>query len=164
MMRRDFLKGAGAAVSIPLAASVRTWPAIGSNRIDIPSQIKSFDIDFNWLYDPTTKRSQFAPPGHWADANPEEHIRWYGSLGANVVQTFAVSCNGYAWYKHGFVPPAFSGNTRWEVEATWAWELQTHTNRGRDCQVWPGTSPHHERPSQPHSESCAYAAQPFAGL
>jgi hypothetical protein len=105
MMRRDFLKGAGAAASIPLAASVRTWPAISSNRIDIPSQIKSFDIDFNWLYDSTTKRSQFAPPGHWADADPEEHIRWYESLGANVVQTFAVSCNGYAWYKHGFVPP-----------------------------------------------------------
>ena len=25
-------------------------------------------------------------------------------MGANVIQTFCVSCNGYAWYKHGVVP------------------------------------------------------------
>ena len=27
----------------------------------------------------------------------------YKSMGANVIQTFCVSCNGYAWYKNGVV-------------------------------------------------------------
>jgi hypothetical protein len=31
-------------------------------------------------------------------------VAWYEGLGANVIQTFAVSCNGYAWYKGGIVP------------------------------------------------------------
>src|SRR6056297_1411708 len=63
--------------------------------------IKSYCIDFNW--GPGGAHG-FAAPGLWADADPEEHIQWYGDFGCNVVQTFAVSCNGYAWYKNGFVP------------------------------------------------------------
>jgi hypothetical protein len=63
--------------------------------------IKAYDIDFNW--GPGGDHG-FAKPGLWADANPEEHIQWYQDFGCNVVQTFAVSCNGYAWYKNGFVP------------------------------------------------------------
>ncbi len=31
-------------------------------------------------------------------------MAWYKTIGANVIQTFCVSCNGYAWYKNGFVP------------------------------------------------------------
>jgi hypothetical protein len=31
-------------------------------------------------------------------------VAWYKAVGANVIQTFAVSCNGYAWYKNGVVP------------------------------------------------------------
>jgi hypothetical protein len=64
-----------------------------------PKQIRAFCIDFNWY------KGKFAPPGHWGDASPEEHVRWYQALGANTIQTFCVSCNGYAWYKGGFVPP-----------------------------------------------------------
>lgn len=71
-----------------------------------PAQIKAFCVDFNWLFDkqdgwPNT----FARPGHWADASPREHVEWYRKLGANVLQTFALSCNGYAWYKNGVIPP-----------------------------------------------------------
>jgi len=40
----------------------------------------------------------------WADADPAKHVAWYKAMGANVIQTFAVSCNGYAWYKNGTVP------------------------------------------------------------
>jgi hypothetical protein len=40
----------------------------------------------------------------WADADPAQHVAWYQSLGANVIQTFCVSCNGYAWYRNGPVP------------------------------------------------------------
>jgi hypothetical protein len=63
--------------------------------------IKAFDIDFNWG---EGGPNGFAKPGLWADANPAEHIKWYEDLGCNVIQTFAVSCNGYAWYKNGIVP------------------------------------------------------------
>ncbi len=31
-------------------------------------------------------------------------MEWYENLGCNVVHSFGVSCNGYAWYKNGFVP------------------------------------------------------------
>ena len=70
----------------------------GRRRVAVPSQIKAFCIDFNWW------NGKFAPPGHWAEAWPEEHVTWYHDLSANVIQTFAVSCNGYAWYKGGRVP------------------------------------------------------------
>ena len=82
------------AASLPLISSLVRLSAQVPQPVRIPAQIKAFDIDFNW------DQGKFAQPGHWADADPEEHIRWYESLGANVVQTFAVSCNGYAWYKH----------------------------------------------------------------
>jgi hypothetical protein len=64
--------------------------------------IRAFCIDFNWG---EGGPNGFAKPGLWADASPEEHVAWYAGLGCNVIQTFAVSCNGYAWYKGGVVPP-----------------------------------------------------------
>ena len=63
--------------------------------------IKAFCIDFNWG---EGGPNAFPAPGLWADADPQEHIAWYEALGCNVVQTFAVSCNGYAWYKGGVIP------------------------------------------------------------
>ena len=63
-------------------------------------------MDFNWG---GPKRegwpNAFAAPGVWADASPAMHVAWYEALGANVIQTFAVSCNGFAWYKGGPVAP-----------------------------------------------------------
>lgn len=66
-----------------------------------PEPIKAFCIDFNWG---PGGINGFAKPGLWADADPEQHVAWYQALGCNVIQTFAVSCNGYAWYKGGIVP------------------------------------------------------------
>ena len=63
--------------------------------------IKAYDIDFNWG---PGGPNGFAKPGLWADANPSDHVSWYADLGCNVIQSFAVSCNGYAWYKNGIVP------------------------------------------------------------
>jgi uncharacterized lipoprotein YddW (UPF0748 family) len=40
----------------------------------------------------------------WADADSQEHVDWYAALGCNVIQSFAVSCNGYVWYKNGIIP------------------------------------------------------------
>lgn len=62
--------------------------------------IQAYCIDFNWG---PGGINDYPAPGTWAEANPEEHIKWYKDMGCNVVQTFAVSCNGYAWYKNGFV-------------------------------------------------------------
>lgn len=66
-----------------------------------PDKIKAFCIDFNWG---SGGPNGFAKPGLWADASPAEHVEWYKELGANVIQTFCVSCNGYAWYKGGIIP------------------------------------------------------------
>ncbi len=63
--------------------------------------IRAFCIDFNWGQGGP---NGFAEPGLWADADPNRHVAWYKALGANVIQTFCVSCNGYAWYKGGVVP------------------------------------------------------------
>lgn len=63
--------------------------------------IKAYDLDFNWG---EGGPNAFAKPGLWADASPEDHIKWYKDLGVNTIQTFCVSCNGYAWYKNGVVP------------------------------------------------------------
>lgn len=69
------------------------------NSLDEP--IKAYNIDFNWG---EGGPNGFARPGLWGDADPLAHVDWYASLGCNVIQSFAVSCNGYAWYKNGIVP------------------------------------------------------------
>jgi hypothetical protein len=63
--------------------------------------VRAYCIDYNWG---EGGAHGFARPGLWADANPAEHVEWYAALGCNVIQSFAVSCNGYAWYKNGIVP------------------------------------------------------------
>ncbi len=64
-------------------------------------EIKAYNLDFNWG---EGGPNAFAAPGLWADADPAQHIKWYKDLGVNTIQTFIVSCNGYAWYKNGVVP------------------------------------------------------------
>jgi lysophospholipase L1-like esterase len=73
------------------------------------SPIKAFCIDFNWG---PKGINGFAGPGVWADASPEDQVRWYEGLGANVIQTFAVSCNGYAWYNRSKPVGTFTGNDK----------------------------------------------------
>ncbi|MDR1053155.1 MAG: family 10 glycosylhydrolase [Planctomycetaceae bacterium] len=63
--------------------------------------IRAYCIDYNWG---KGGAHGFAKAGLWADAEPEKHVQWFADLGCNVIQTFAVSCNGYAWYKNGVVP------------------------------------------------------------
>jgi hypothetical protein len=63
--------------------------------------IRAYDIDYNWG---EGGAHGFARPGLWADADPRAHVEWYAALGCNVIQSFAVSCNGYAWYKNGIIP------------------------------------------------------------
>ena len=83
-----------------IAASFITR-ALGEDTPADPASIKdikAYCLDFNW------RNNAIAPPGSWKDADPAQHVAWYKTMGANVIQTFCVSLNGYAWYKNGFVP------------------------------------------------------------
>ncbi len=88
-----------AAVILLAAGTWQAWSAVA------PKRIQAFCIDFNW----GDGGSQWIrPPGLWADADPAEHVAWYSEVGCQCHRRpFAVSCNGYAWYKNGtVVPPA----------------------------------------------------------
>ncbi|MDP7287539.1 MAG: hypothetical protein QGH94_06070 [Phycisphaerae bacterium] len=65
-----------------------------------PETIKAYCLDFNWA----GRRGNFAPAGTWKDADPKAHVAWHKAVGSNVIQTFCVSSNGWAWYKGGPVP------------------------------------------------------------
>ncbi len=84
-----------------LALIVAMFSGCADKQSNPEQPIKAFDIDYNW--GPGGAHG-FAKPGLWADANPEEQVNWYEEMGCNTIQTFAVSCNGYAWYKNGFIP------------------------------------------------------------
>ena len=113
--RRLFLQSAIAGVGAIIVGSSCSQTEAPSTdqpaRVRIPDRLKAFCVDFNWQpFDWTAEEqgdwpNRFAKPGVWADASPKEHVAWYKALGVNVMQTFAVSCNGYAWYKGGKIPP-----------------------------------------------------------
>ncbi len=113
------------------------------------SIIKAFNIDFNW-----DLLEQPASPGLYVHADPEEHVRWYTDLGANVIQSFCVAYDGYAWYQSKTVPvqPGMKGdflqdvvdlahqrglrvmgyfnlaaNPRWQLENPKLWHAESHT-------------------------------------
>lgn len=103
--RRDFIKssfwGAGAFI-------MGSSPVLSSDHLNMDEKIplakhsiKAFNIDFNWG---EGGAHGFARPGLWAEADPKEHVKWYEDLGCNVIHSFGVSCNGYAWYKNGVIP------------------------------------------------------------
>ncbi len=66
-------------------------------------EIKAICLDVNW--GPANAYiNGFAKPGRWADLDPKYQLKWCKGLGVNIIQSFAVSCNGYAWYKGGEIP------------------------------------------------------------
>ena len=69
-------------------------------------RIKAFCVDFNW------GPEGFAAPGMYAKASAKEHVEWYRKLGVNTIQTFCVSCPGYAWYRSEVAPvqPGMQGD------------------------------------------------------
>ena len=68
-------------------------------------RILALDIDFNWnVPGPQTYVNAYAPPGLWAGASPRTHADWYARMGVNAAQSFAVSCDGYAWYHSKLLP------------------------------------------------------------
>jgi hypothetical protein len=81
----------------------KSHDGFGSARND---RIKAFNIDFNWGAGGV---NDFPAPGTFAQADPAVHYQWYKNLGVNVIQTFCVSCNGYAWFKGSEVAPVQPG-------------------------------------------------------
>ena len=110
--RREFLLqtilAAGGVASIPFTALssdaglANTPEKQGKQKTHEP--IKAFCIDFNW--EPNVG---CANPGTFTHADPEAHMRWYKDLGANTIQSFCVSLNGYAWYSNSAVAPVNPG-------------------------------------------------------
>ena len=98
MSRLRNFTAAALLVLTPAGASAAAPPKASGIK-----DIKAYCLDFNWAAT-GRKRKPFAAPGNWAASNPAEHVAWYKAIGANVIQTFCVSTNGYAWYKNGFVP------------------------------------------------------------
>lgn len=114
--RRAFCRNGAALATSVLTDAAQTRP---------PARIRAFRIDFNWNCTEGLVLwiNTFAKPGLWADADPHQHVDWYAKLGANVIQTFAVSGNGYAWDKDGAVPPPSPvlnpiSCTKWSAWAT----------------------------------------------
>lgn len=63
------------------------------------SDIRGFSIDLNWdLFGRPTS------PGLYRHADPQAHVDWYSELGANVIQSFCVSYNGYAYFPSELAP------------------------------------------------------------
>ena len=110
--RREFLLqtilAASGVVSIPFAASSSAVGLANAPEKQGKRQgrepVKAFCIDFNW--EPSVG---CANPGTFTHADPEAHVRWYKDLGANTIQSFCVSLNGYAWYSNSAVAPVNPG-------------------------------------------------------
>ncbi len=87
-------------VLIWAVAAVLCLPAGAEERI------KAFCVDFNW------GTQGFARPGMYAKAKAAEHVAWYKAMGVNTIQTFCVSCPGYAWYRSDVAPvqPGMEGD------------------------------------------------------
>jgi hypothetical protein len=89
--------------ALPVTLAGQSEPAGGANR---GQRLKAFCIDFNWA---PGGSNGFAAPGAFAQADPKLHCQWYQDLGVNTIQTFCVSCNGYAWYRRSAVAPVQPG-------------------------------------------------------
>jgi hypothetical protein len=96
--RRQFLKTIAAAIAALSAPSV----FVAEKRTSTP--VRAFCVDYNWNHETEWEGKPWAKPGLWADVDPVEHVRWHKELGCNAIVTFAVSCNGYSWYKNSIVP------------------------------------------------------------
>ena len=84
------------------AAEPFAAPPAEAWKVEVLKQpLRTYCIDFNWLVE---GKHVFPEPGHWADADPAAHVKWYKDAGVTCIQTFVLSANGYAWYKGGPIP------------------------------------------------------------
>jgi hypothetical protein len=65
-------------------------------------EIKAYCLDFNWQG--SGRRKKIASPGFMKDADPRAVVDWHKAIGSNVIQTFCVAHNGYAYYRSEVTP------------------------------------------------------------
>ena len=65
-------------------------------------EIKAYCLDFNWQG--SARRKKIADPGFMKDADPKAVVEWHKAIGSNVIQTFCVAHNGYAYYRNEVTP------------------------------------------------------------
>lgn len=96
---------------LPVVISLLAVTQPASAPVPKEDRIKAFCVDFNW------GPNGFAPPGMYAKASAKEHFEWYRKLGVNTIQTFCVSCPGYAWYRSEVAPvqPGMTGDFLKEI-------------------------------------------------
>lgn len=86
--------------------------AQSSDIKDVPDpatmpDIHAYCLDINWAHNKKSlpkDSNRFAKPGDWSDLDPKEVVEWHKTIGCNVIQTFCVSHNGYAWYRNEVTP------------------------------------------------------------
>jgi uncharacterized lipoprotein YddW (UPF0748 family) len=81
-------------------------PSAAADKPRAGQRLTAFCIDFNWG---PGGPNGFSPAGTFSRADPKEHYRWSAELGTNVIYTFCVSCDGYAWYRDSAVAPVQPG-------------------------------------------------------
>jgi hypothetical protein len=89
-----------------LALAISLAAPLVSQGAEPGGRVTGFCIDFNWA---PGGPNGFARPGTFAKADPKAHFQWYKDLGVNTIQTFCVSCDGYAWYRGSQPAPTEPG-------------------------------------------------------
>lgn len=69
--------------------------------------MRGFSIEFN-----SDDLGQPLSPGLYRNVTAESQLNWYLDHGVNVIQTFCMGLNGYAWYQSKVAPvePGLNGN------------------------------------------------------
>jgi len=94
-----------ASASIFLALSLATTGLCTAAEVPDPAtmpEIKAYCLDFNWQC--SGRRKKIADPPFMKDADPQAVVNWHKAIGSNVIQTFCISHNGYAWYRNEVTP------------------------------------------------------------
>jgi len=94
-----------AALALALAISFLALPVRAAPQVPDAAtmpEIKSYCLDFNWQR--SGRRMRVADPGFMKDADPRAVVDWHKAIGSNVIQTFCVAYNGYAYYRSEVAP------------------------------------------------------------
>ena len=90
---------------VALLLATLTVPSHAAPQVPDPATmpgIKAYCLDFNWQG--SGRRKKIADPGFMKDADPVAVVDWHKAIGSNVIQTFCVAHNGYAYYRSEVTP------------------------------------------------------------
>lgn len=88
-----------------LCITLLSIPAHAALAVPDPAsmpEINAYCLDFNWQG--SGRKMKIADPGFMKDADPQAVVNWHKAIGSNVIQTFCIPHNGYAWYRNEVTP------------------------------------------------------------